>query len=257
MKENKEEVTYGVTEEDVATSLEDINTSNTLEDSVEELEEEVVTEESNTEVLVEDVVEDTVEVVETTYVPPVVEATVEPVVEEPTVAKQEEQAPAFKQEVDVVKPKQMVQSNSQIVTIIMLERIDKHIKHLTGKLGFNDKKEQEIEQISFMETMGNVLKLDYERFCLVTDKLIEEIRANEKVFTEGLAFRYMKGLDAKYPLSVIETYQTYITFLTRVASNWSKRHQLKNMIDINHVVADLNKTAKVNVRKYFDKLTSN
>lgn len=231
----KEEVSYGITEEDVSTSLDDI-----LEVTVEEEVTESVREQPQ-------------------YVAPVVEERVTPkVVEQPKpTVKEEVTAPRFKHTEEVVKSNQMVQRNSSVITNIMLDRVEKHMKHLNGTLGFNNKQEQEVEQITFMETMGNVLKLDYERFSIVTDKLISEIRANEKVFTEGLAFRFMKGLEAKYPKSIIDVYQTYITFLTRIAVNWTKRHQLKNMIDINHVISDLNRTAKSNVTKYFNKLTSN
>lgn len=177
----------------------------------------------------------------------------------PTPEKKPDEDLTFtKKEVEgtVIGLKAMTNSKGNATTDIIAERIEKHIGYLSGKVGFENKEAQNREQQSFIETVGNSLKLDFEQYVLVTDKLLEVIRENDKVFREGLAFRFMKNLGENYPLESVKAYQSYITYLTKIAFNWSARHRLHELTDPTYVIQNLDRKGKENVIRYFNMLRS-
>lgn len=171
----------------------------------------------------------------------------------------EEAAPAeatFQAEPMVIGIAKMINAKGDTTTDVMVARINRHIEFLAGRKRFKDKKEEQDEQISFIETIGNSFRLDFEQFAVVTDDLLTLIRANADVFSGGLAFRYTVGLDKKYPAQTIRLYHTYMSFLTMVAKNWEARYKLHSLIDLASVITDLNKKGKENVTQYFRYLTN-
>lgn len=176
-----------------------------------------------------------------------------------TPAVKEEVAPAeatFQAEPMVIGIAKMINAKGDMTTDVMVARINRHIEFLAGRKRFKDKKEEQDEQISFIETIGNSMRLDFEQFAVVTDDLLTIIRANAEVFSGGLAFRHTVGLDKKYPANTIRLYHTYISFLTMVAKNWEARYKLHTLIDLASVITDLNKKGKENVTQYFRYLTN-
>ena len=170
----------------------------------------------------------------------------EPTLVEPTLA------PAL----DVVGVSQMLNAKGNLVTASMIARIDRHMAFLVGTEGFNDVAERNLEQVSFIETIGNSMKLDFDGYVIVTDYLLEQIRANQQVFTDGMAFRFTASLGKAYPADVVRNYQSYIELLTKIAVNWKVRYKLKKLIDITYAIKDLQPKAKVNVTQYFNKVAA-
>lgn len=154
----------------------------------------------------------------------------------------------------VIGVKQMVDTKDKIATKIMIERIQHHMKFLTGKLSFPDTNSQVKEQISFIETIGNSLKLDYDQFIVVTNELLNQIKDNKDAFVSGTPFRFMSVLDKHYSPDIVKTYQSYIIFLTKLANNWSARYKLNKLVDIAFVTQDMDRKSKENLTKYFQSL---
>ena len=217
---------------------------------------------------------------EATYVPPAIENTgtdtaeqpavapptlpeagaeqpVEPPVPAPDVIAEERNDEATLQQGNGKIPgPDMTNANGTAVTNIMILRLEKHMKHLRGELGFADNKERFNEQVSWMETVGNSVKLPYEEFKLVTDALINAIANNKELFRSGAATRFNRGLAGTYPQSSINRYEAYIYFLVTVANNWATRHRLKSSIDVGTVIEHMPHAGQQNVTRYFNSLVS-
>ena len=149
-----------------------------------------------------------------------------------------------------------VNAKGDTTTDVMVARIERHVEFLAGRKRYKTKEEEREEQISFMETVGNSLRLDFEQFVVVTDDLLNIIRNNRDVFDGGLAFRHTVGLDRKYPVQTIRLYHTYMSFLSMVAKNWEARYKLHQLVDLASVIVDLNRKGKENVTQYFRYLTN-
>jgi hypothetical protein len=157
---------------------------------------------------------------------------------------------------DVIGVGKMLNAKGNLVTADMIARINRHMKYLTGEEGFNNVEERNAEQISFIETIGNSMKQDFEGYVVVTDYLLEQIRANQQVFTDGLAFRFTVGLDKGPYYDIVKSYQSYMQVLTKIAINWNVRFKLKKLIDITYAANSLQPQAKRNLTQYFNKLAS-
>lgn len=157
---------------------------------------------------------------------------------------------------DVISVAKMVNAKATEVTAVMVDRIDRHFKYLSGELGFADVAARHQEQVTFIETIGNSLQADFEVYVLVTDHLLTKIRENITLFNSGEAFRFVQGLDKGYPISTIRVYKLYIELLTKIAGNWKYRYKLKKLMDPATVMADLPPKGRVNLNQYFNKLAS-
>lgn len=164
--------------------------------------------------------------------------------------------PTMIPEVEVVGIAKMVSAKGNVVTDVMVSRIDRHMKFLSGEVGFNSVEESHDEQISFMETIGNSLQLDFEPYVVVTDYLLKAIRANQSIFSDGMAYRYMAGLEKRYPSEHSRTYQGYMELLGKIGANWNVRYKLARLVDYAYVIAPMDTKAKTNVTQYFRKLSS-
>jgi hypothetical protein len=162
---------------------------------------------------------------------------------------------SYEKNVEVVAINKMVNAKGDATTDIIVQRINTHMEFLSGRKRYKDKAEETQEQVTFIETIGNTLKLDFPQYALVTDALLNAMRENKDVFDHGLAFRFTKGLERTYPSQYIRTYQNYITFLTMVSKNWVSRYKLDKLIDPAYMVQDFDRKAKENVTQYFRLLT--
>ena len=199
------------------------------------------------------------------YIPPITEE-VAPVSEQPATKPKPTRAlpvpePTFVEPTlatvpDVVGVNKMVNAKGTLVTASMIARIDRHMSYLVGNEGFNDVEERNREQITFIETIGNSMKMDFEGYVVVTDHLLEKIREHQQVFSDGMAFRFTVSLGKDYPADALRNYKGYIELLTKIAVNWKVRYKLKKLIDITYAINDLQPKAKVNVTQYFNKLAA-
>jgi len=156
----------------------------------------------------------------------------------------------------VIGVNKILNAKGTVVTDIMIKRIDKHLEFLNGTVGFKDTEERDQEQVSFIETIGNSLKMDFDGYVVFTDYLLTKIRDNQKVFTDGLAFRFCAELKKGSYTEAVKNYQAYIEFLTKIAINWNVRYKLKKLVDTAYVIQPLNQKGKENVTQYFNKLAS-
>lgn len=156
----------------------------------------------------------------------------------------------------VIGLNKILNAKGTVVTDIMIKRIDKHLEYLRGDVGFKDNEERDQEQVTFIETIGNSLKMDFDGYVIFTDYLLTKIRDNQKVFTDGLAFCFCAELKKGSYTEAVKNYQGYIEFLTKIAINWNVRYKLKKLVDIAYVIQPLNQKGKENVTQYFNKLAS-
>lgn len=156
----------------------------------------------------------------------------------------------------VIGVNKILNAKGTVVTDVMIKRIDKHLEYLKGEVGFKDAEERNQEQVSFIETIGNSLKMDFDGYVVFTDYLLTKIRDNQKVFTDGLAFRFCADLKKGSYTEAVSNYQSYIEFLTKIAINWNVRYKLKKLVDTAYVIHPLNQKGKENVTQYFNKLAS-
>ena len=167
-----------------------------------------------------------------------------------------EPGPTFRQAEGVITISKLVNAKGTAATDVILARIEKHMKHLGGQLGFRNEEEKAREQLSFIETVGNTLRLDFPQYALVTDVLLNNIKANQSVFDKGLAFRFVASLGKNYPADHVKTYQTYMSFLAAISKNWAGRSKLGNLVDVGFVTKDFPQKAKENVTQYFRRVTN-
>jgi len=165
--------------------------------------------------------------------------------------------PSMAPDPTVVKAEDQVNGRGTATTDILVSRVNRHFDWLAGRLRIDTKKARDQEQSDFMDTIGNSLKLDYREFKLVTDVLLAAIRKDLKTFTDGgQAFRFIPGMEPAYAPEYVAAYQTYITFLTRVAKNWARRHDAAKMSDITTVIEGFPTKGRANVTQYFNELAA-
>jgi len=164
--------------------------------------------------------------------------------------------PSLNETPDVIGIGKMINAKGDLVTDVMKARIERHLKYLRSETSFKDREEATNEQVTFMETVGNMLKLDFEQYVVVTDFFLGEIRKTPEVFSESVAFRFIAGLTRQYPSEYIKNYQTYIELLSKIAKNWKVRYKLGQLMDITYAISDFDRRGKENVTQYFRKVTS-
>jgi hypothetical protein len=156
----------------------------------------------------------------------------------------------------VISVSKMLNAKGNVVSDIMQQRIENHVKYLRGEASFESVEQAAQEQVNFIETVGNMLKLDFEQYVVITDYFLNVIRENPQVFSDGMAFRFAAGLSKDYPSEYIKNYQAYIEMLTKIAQNWKVRFKLGKLMDISSVIAPMPRKGKENVTQYFRKVAS-
>ena len=172
--------------------------------------------------------------------------------ETPVVTKQIQ--PSLEEEVLVIGVGRMTNAKGNETTDLIKNRIKRHFEYLSSKLRFKDDDERDEEQSSFIETIGNTLRLPFEQYVVVTDYLLQQIRESGGLFADGTAFRFTRVMKVKIPVEHVRNYRSYMTLLSMIANNWGRRHQLNKFIDIAYPIKDLPKAGKENVTQYFNKL---
>lgn len=165
--------------------------------------------------------------------------------------------PTFETAPDVVKADKQVNMKGSAATAIIVERIGRHMDFLNSKIRIADEKARNVEQATFIETIGEALKQDYPRFELVADLLMDQVRQNSKLFNSGMAFRFMAPLEKLgYAPEALQGYKAFIQFLITVSKNWKRRHQLADLVDVTYVIEGFPSKARENITQFFNKLAS-
>ena len=157
---------------------------------------------------------------------------------------------------DVINIAAMVSANGNAVSDLMIKRIERHFAFLKGTKGFSTEHERVTEQVSFVETIANSVKLDFDKYALVTDYLYNQLRENPEVVTQGKIFKFLRGADRNYSSIGIERYKSYMNLLIKLATNHADRRRQFKLIDINYATKDLKEKARDNINTYFRKLVS-
>lgn len=184
---------------------------------------------------------------------PVVEKKNTPVVEPGAIDVPE---PSLVEPEPVIAVSKLVNAKGTVVSDLAIARIERHLKYIRGDEGFSSTEQRFEEQAGFIQSIGNTLKLDFDQYALVTDHLLTQIRENQEVFSNGEAFRFIPGMEKRYPTEAIAAYQAYIELLTKIASNWKVRYKLKKLIDIGYVSQSLPRKGKENLAQYFNKVSA-
>lgn len=164
--------------------------------------------------------------------------------------------PTLKPLDQVIDVSKLVNAKGTVVSDLAIARIERHLTYIRGEVGFSSSEERFEEQAGFIQSVGNMLKLDFDQYALVTDYLLTKIRENQDVFSNGEAFRFIPGMEKRYPTDAISGYQAYIELLTKIASNWKVRYKLKKLIDIGYVSQSLPRKGKENLAQYFNKVSA-
>lgn len=179
-------------------------------------------------------------------------------IKEPTQVQEEvkQERKSYEPNKDVIGVKQLTKATNTEALNVITTRIKRHMEYLNGNIGFSSPEQRIDEQVTFIETIGNTLKLPYQDYVEVTNVLINQIRNNSEVFSKGLAFRFTKDLGQKYPIKIIATYETYMTLLATIATNWTRRHALDRLVDLDYGIQNLDRKSKENVTRYFKQIIS-
>lgn len=162
--------------------------------------------------------------------------------------------PKLEEDPAIIGIGRMVNAKGTAATALIVDRIDRHLSYLSGKQGFKDDDARIEEQTTFIESIGNTLKLPFEQYVVVTDHLLQVIRENKDIFADGTAFRFTRNLKKDYPQGSVNLYRNYVTMLSMIASQWPRRHKLNTLVDITYLIKDLPRAGKENVTQYFNNL---
>jgi hypothetical protein len=103
----------------------------------------------------------------------------------PSTVTPQTDAPSFELGLDVIGTTKMTNAKGTAATAIIVERINRHMNFLIGKSAFATPAARELEQTTFIETIGNTLRLPYDQYALVTNQLLTAIKNNLDVFEKG------------------------------------------------------------------------
>lgn len=148
----------------------------------------------------------------------------------------------------------LLNAKATAVTDILTARVAQHLEYTLGEKGFADRKAQGEEQGGFINTVLSSLELDFDKYVVVTDFLLTQLRENADSISTGKLLRHMGGLAESYEKEKIRKYTTYMSFLTRIALNWNIRYKLNSLIDVNLFVAGFSEKGRKNISVYFNNL---
>ena len=157
-------------------------------------------------------------------------------------------------DLEIVRVAEMINAKNDFVSQTMIDRIEQHLVYLNGKQGFANDEARFKEQITIMETIGNSIILPIDKYCLVTDYLLQAIRCNYDSFKEGQAFRFMRGLNKVYSDRSIANYQSYMTMLITLAGSYADRKRTFTKIDLDSITATLPTDARNNINTYIRRI---
>lgn len=148
----------------------------------------------------------------------------------------------------------LLNAKATAVTDILISRVEKHLGHTIGEVGFVDKEDRANEQGGFINTVLGSLELDFDKYVVFTDYLLTQLRENAASINTGKLLRHMAGLPESYDKDKVRKYTTYMSFLTRIALNWNIRYKLNTLIDVNLFVSGFSEKGSENITTYFNQL---
>lgn len=162
--------------------------------------------------------------------------------------------PSFDEARNVIDIADLINAKKSVTTDVLNNRIDKHFAFLTGEVAFSSDEERFEEQSGFIKTVANSLHLDFPDYVIFADYLLNKIRQNQAIFSDGTAFRFCHGIERLLPIEEVQGYRNYMTMLSMVATNWYRRAQLSKFVDVTYMSRGLSKNGKTNVTQYIHKL---
>lgn len=156
--------------------------------------------------------------------------------------------PEFEQEHRSLSVAEMLNYSSDAVSDVFIASIQKYADILAGRKACDDPKRV---QSSFMNSVYATLTLDFDKFCVVTDHLVNCMIKDHEAFSDINLFSLMPYVDKEYSKSQRSRYRSYILALATLARAGKNRRNIGQFIDIPTLVAEFEDKAKQNVNSYF------
>lgn len=135
-------------------------------------------------------------------------------------------------------------------------QVDNYFKYLTNKARYSTDNDRITQSVAFMQQLGKVLSYDYTEMEDCVLYLIQSMRNNPTATENGRFFRFLNGVENKYPLAAISSYRTVATFFISVANSWPTRVKRAKAVDISIMTVNLPKAAQDNLNFFVRKMAN-
>lgn len=156
--------------------------------------------------------------------------------------------PEFQEEHRSLSVAEILNYSSDAVSDVFIASIQKYADVLANRVACDDPKRV---QSSFMNTVYRTLNLDFDKFCVVTDYLVNCMIKDPEAFSDINLFSLMPYVDNEYSKAQRGRYRSYILALATLARAGKNRRNIGQFIDIPTLVAEFEDIAKNNVNSYF------
>lgn len=156
--------------------------------------------------------------------------------------------PDFEEEHRSLSVSEMLNFSKDEVSNVFIVTIQKYADVLAGRVSCDDPKRV---QSSFMNTVYRTLDLDFDKFCVVTDHLVNCMIKDSEAFSDINLFSLMPYIGNEYSKAQRGRYRSYILALATLARAGKNRRNIGQFIDIPTLVAEFEDKAKNNVNSYF------
>lgn len=142
----------------------------------------------------------------------------------------------------------MFNYSKDAVSAVFMKSIEDYAEVLIGrKACMNPRK----EQAAFMNTIYGTLTLDFDKFCVVTDYLVNYMVNNPESFSDMNLFSLMSYVEKDFSKAQRSRYRSYMMALATLARAGRNRRNISRFIDIPTLVSEFSDKAKNNVNSYF------
>lgn len=158
--------------------------------------------------------------------------------------------PRFEEEKVPVSVAEMFNYKGDAVSGVFIKAFQDYADVLAGRKACMDPRK---EQSNFMNTVYMTLDLDFDKFCVVTDYLVNAMVKDEDAFSDVNLFSLMPYVDKEFSNSQRTRYRSYILALVTLARAGRNRRNISQFIDIPTLISEFSDKAKNNVNSYFNR----
>lgn len=158
--------------------------------------------------------------------------------------------PQFEEEKRPISVAEMLNYKGDAVSAVFIKTLQDYADILCGKAATMDPRK---EQSCFMNTVYETLDLDFDKFCVVTDFLVNTMIENEEAFSDINLFSLMPYVDAEFSKAQRSRFRSYILALATLARAGRNRRNISQYIDIPMLVSEFSDKAKNNINSYFNR----
>lgn len=173
---------------------------------------------------------------------------------EPVIPVVEPKQEPIKNLAQVVSVAELIDAESSAVSLVYKSALDRYFSIVGQKIYPKDGKYDQ-EQVAFMRTLENTLKLDFDQFAIVTDYLVKRISEQPELFTQTKRFLYLKYVEKIYSQQYMSRYMGYINALVLLATNAGHGKRLLTNLDLDTLVDGYPQKAATNINSYITRAT--